>query len=243
MSVTPQLCKTVLVAALATALAMPAMAAVPATASASSAWVEASNRNAAIVLAAQAQFSPENASDTGLAQYDGLAADLGPNIVERQVAAMQKARAQLQQKLAVEKDERVRQDLQILMNAVDQEIMGAQLDARYALPWRSMSPMRGLGLRLTKLGTSSGQTASRKPSSRTLFALLGLLRTSPKTAMAPPSSSRSRRSMSRSKSAGIPKWPPDVSSSNMLLAQLTLNTTGNSGALAILGSDAPGSSP
>ena len=67
MSVTPQLCKTVLVAALATALAMPAMAAVPATASAASAWVEASNRNAAIVLAAQAQFSPENASDTGLA--------------------------------------------------------------------------------------------------------------------------------------------------------------------------------
>ena len=103
MSVTPQLCKTVLVAALSIAFTMPAMAAAPATVGASSAWVDASNRNAAIVLAAQAQFSPEDASDTGLAQYDGLAADLGPNITERHVAAMQKARAQLQQKLELER--------------------------------------------------------------------------------------------------------------------------------------------
>ncbi|MEG1326067.1 MAG: hypothetical protein RSD99_14340, partial [Janthinobacterium sp.] len=87
MSVIPKLHQTVLAALLATAFVMPAMANAPAAASAPSAWVEASNRNAAIVLAAQAQFSPENASDTGLAQYDGLAADLGPNITERPVAA------------------------------------------------------------------------------------------------------------------------------------------------------------
>lgn len=144
MSVIPKVHQTVLAALLSTAFAMPAMAAgpaVPAAASASSAWVEASNRNAAIVLAAQAQFSPENASDTGLAQYDGLAADLGSNIVERQVAAMQQARAQLQQKLELERDERVRQDLQILTQAVDQEIMGAQLDAKYTLPWVDVPQM------------------------------------------------------------------------------------------------------
>ena len=145
MFVSPQLCKTVLAATLATAfstvLAMPARAAAPAAASASSAWVEASNRNAAIVLAAQAQFSPERASDTGLAQYDGLAADLGPKLTERYVAAMQQARAQLQQKLAAEKDERIRQDLQILTNAVDQSIAGAQLEAKYSLPWMDVPQM------------------------------------------------------------------------------------------------------
>ncbi|MEG2029279.1 MAG: DUF885 domain-containing protein [Janthinobacterium sp.] len=141
MSVSPKLCRTVLsttlAAALATAFVAPAMAAAPAAvvAPASSAWVEASNRNAAIVLEAQAQFSPESASDTGLPQYDGLASDLGPKITERYVAAMQKARAALQQRLAKEKDERVRQDLLILIGAVERDIAGAQLDAKYTLPW------------------------------------------------------------------------------------------------------------
>ncbi|MFM2087982.1 MAG: hypothetical protein RLZZ237_2851 [Pseudomonadota bacterium] len=136
MSVRPKLYKTVMAAtlalALASAFAAPAIAATPA---ASAAWVEASNRNAAIVLEAQAQFSPENASDTGLPQYDGLATDLGPKITERYVAAMQQARTKLQQRLAAEKDERIRQDLEILTHAVDNEITGAQLDARYTLPW------------------------------------------------------------------------------------------------------------
>ncbi|MBB5368457.1 MULTISPECIES: DUF885 domain-containing protein [unclassified Janthinobacterium] len=136
MSVRPKLYKTVLAAtlavALATAFAAPATAVTPA---ASTAWVEASNRNAAIVLEAQAQFSPENASDTGLSQYDGLATDLGPKITERYVAAMRQARIKLQQRLAAEKDERIRQDLEILTHAVDNEITGAQLDAKYTLPW------------------------------------------------------------------------------------------------------------
>ena len=136
MSVRPKLSKTILAAtlavALATAFAAPATAATPA---ASAAWVDASNRNAAIVLEAQAQFSPENASDTGLSQYDGLATDLGPKITERYVAAMQQARIKLQQRLAAEKDERIRQDLEILTHAVDNEITGAQLDAKYSLPW------------------------------------------------------------------------------------------------------------
>ena len=47
----PKLHQTVLAAALSIAFAMPAMAAAPAAAGAESAWVEASNRNAAIVLA------------------------------------------------------------------------------------------------------------------------------------------------------------------------------------------------
>src|SRR5471032_1310309 len=136
MSVRPKLYKTVLAAtlalALASAFAAPAIAVAPA---ASAAWVDASNRNAAIVLEAQAQFSPENASDTGLSQYDGLATDLGPKITERYASAMQQARIKLQQRLAAEKDERIRQDLEILTHAVDNEITGAQLDAKYTLPW------------------------------------------------------------------------------------------------------------
>ena len=122
--------------ALASAFSSAAMAA-----PASTAWVETSNRNAAIVLAAQAQFSPENASDTGLPQYDGLAADLGPDIVARQVAALRQARGKLQQKLELERDERIRQDLEILIGAVDQEIAGAQIEDKYSLPWIDVPQM------------------------------------------------------------------------------------------------------
>lgn len=141
MSVSPKLRQTVfalaLAAAFSTTVAIPAIAA-PA---ASAAWVETSNRNAAIVLEAQATFSPENASDTGLPQYDGLAADLGPNIVERQVAALQQARGKLQLKLELERDERIRQDLEILIKAVDQEIAGARIDDKYSLPWIDVPQM------------------------------------------------------------------------------------------------------
>lgn len=141
MSVSPKLRQTVfalaLAAAFSTTVAIPAIAA-PA---ASAAWVETSNRNAAIVLEAQAKFSPENASDTGLSQYDGLAADLGPNIVERQVAALQQARGKLQLKLELERDERIRQDLEILLGAVDQEIAGARIEDKYSLPWIDVPQM------------------------------------------------------------------------------------------------------
>ena len=141
MSVSLKLRQTVfalaLAAAFSTTVAIPAIAA-PA---ASAAWVETSNRNAAIVLEAQAKFSPENASDTGLSQYDGLAADLGPNIVERQVAALQQARGKLQLKLELERDERIRQDLEILIKAVDQEIAGALIEDKYSLPWIDVPQM------------------------------------------------------------------------------------------------------
>ena len=99
------------------------------------AWVETSNADTTKVLEAQAKFSPEDASNFGLAQYDGLASDLGPNINQRYISAMQAVRGQLQGRLQAEKDGRVRQDLQILIDAVDDEITGTRLDEKYNLPW------------------------------------------------------------------------------------------------------------
>lgn len=99
------------------------------------AWVAASNINTDRVLAAQARFAPENASDAGLAAWDGAVIDLGPRIAERYAAAMRATRADLQQRLKTEKDVRVRQDLAILVSALDNEIAGSLLDEKYALPW------------------------------------------------------------------------------------------------------------
>ena len=99
------------------------------------AWVEASNRYSSQLLRAQALFSPEEASSAGLAEYDGFSVDLGPDIDARYSAAMQAMRARLQSQLGLEKDERVRQDLAILINSIDIDLAGIELSAKHDLPY------------------------------------------------------------------------------------------------------------
>lgn len=139
-----------------------------ASAASPNAWVEASNRDTAVVLEAQARFAPENASDNGLSQYDGLAMDFGPDITTRYVAALTEARAKLQLRLAAEKDERIAQDVQILIKAVDQEIAGAQLDAKYTLPWVDVPQM--------VFGSMQGLLQEQRPAARRARALERLQR-------------------------------------------------------------------
>ena len=105
------------------------------------AWVTASNLDTRYLLQAQAKFSPEQATYAGLAAYDGLAADLGPDINTRYIAAMQAERLRLQKRLAAEKDAQVRQDLQILLSSVDDDIAGVRLDEKYNLPWIDVPQM------------------------------------------------------------------------------------------------------
>lgn len=123
---------TLLAAAVASTTASAASAVAPA---APEAWVAASNLNTDKVLEAQAKFAPENASDAGLAAYDGAVIDLGPRIAERYAAAMRSTRDDMQRRLKAEKDVRVRQDLAILVSALDDEIAGTVLDEKYTLPW------------------------------------------------------------------------------------------------------------
>jgi hypothetical protein len=99
------------------------------------AWVTASNAETTRLLKAQAVFQPEGASSAGLTEYDGLAMDLGPDINARYVAAMQKERAHLVERLAAEQDRQVRQDLQILIASVDEDITGIRLNEKYVLPF------------------------------------------------------------------------------------------------------------
>ena len=98
-------------------------------------WVAISNVETTHVLEAQAKFSPEDASDAGLTQYDGLVSDLGPNINARYIAAMETTRAQIKTRLDGEKNPQVRQDLEILLRSIDDEITGTRLNEKYYLPW------------------------------------------------------------------------------------------------------------
>ena len=105
------------------------------------AWIATSNAYTRKVLDAQARFAPEDASGSGLAQYDGLVTDMGPQIDARYTAAMSTTRDQLQRALATESDPLVRQDLQILISSLDDDIAGIALEAKYDLPWADVPRM------------------------------------------------------------------------------------------------------
>ncbi|MEQ4573925.1 MAG: DUF885 domain-containing protein [Gammaproteobacteria bacterium] len=111
--------------------AAPAKAAAPATPQ----WVARSNEYAQILLQAQAPFQPEFVSFFGVPGYDDKVVDLGPNHDQRERDALAKARAALHEKLAVERDANVRQDLEIMLAAIDRQVEGSQLQERYLLPW------------------------------------------------------------------------------------------------------------
>jgi uncharacterized protein (DUF885 family) len=98
-------------------------------------WVARSNRDAQVLLQAQAAFQPERASSIGLPGYDDKVSDLGPRYRERMRAAFALARSQLKSDLAGETDANVRQDLRIMLDAADRRIAGSELDERLMLDW------------------------------------------------------------------------------------------------------------
>ena len=150
--------------ALSLAIAMPtcafaqATAAVPAAAkkapAAAPAWVQTSNRYAQILLEAQLRFQPESASFFGIPGYDDKVADLGPDNAARFRNATAEAKAKLQEKLQLESDPNVRQDLEIMIQAADDNIETAQVNERLVLPFTDASQLVFQGLQ----GLLSDQT-------------------------------------------------------------------------------------
>ncbi|MCC4597770.1 DUF885 domain-containing protein [Xanthomonas campestris pv. phormiicola] len=135
----------VLAIALALVAPLPVLAqAAPAAASAeaaSPAWVKRSNDVAQILLQAQAPFQPEEVSFFGVPGYDDKVTDLGPDNARRYRDAIAKARRALQEKLEVERDPNVRQDLAIMIHAADQAVEGSTLNERLLLPWQDAPQM------------------------------------------------------------------------------------------------------
>lgn len=117
------------------------------TVPASPTWVTRSNEHAQVLLAAQAQFSPEDMSFLGVPGYDDRVADFKPENAERFRAAMAKARDALKAKLATERDPNVRQDLEIMIRAADERIETSALNERLLLPWSDVPQLMFTGLR------------------------------------------------------------------------------------------------
>ena len=98
-------------------------------------WIEQSNENALLVLQAQAEFEPEGIARAGLTEYDADVIDLKANYEERQTASDRLLLAELNKRLALKQDPRVRQDLKILIQSLEDNIETRRIDSQYLLPY------------------------------------------------------------------------------------------------------------
>lgn len=104
-------------------------------------WIDRSNTDAKVLLDVMAKFSPEFASQIGVLGFDDKVVDLKPDVDERSRAALADAKAKLEKMLADEKDANVRQDLQIMIKAADQQIEGIDLNHKYMLPYQDVGQL------------------------------------------------------------------------------------------------------
>jgi hypothetical protein len=133
---------------LAGALALAAFAAPAFSAPAAPpAWVVKSDQNTRILLDQLARFAPESAGELGVPGLDEQILDRTPGFEERARAASRKMREELRRRLGAETDPRVRQDLEILIQAVDDDEKGGELGRKYNLPYSNVTQTVFGGLR------------------------------------------------------------------------------------------------
>lgn len=123
-------------AAIALAVALPAaplLAQDQAETPATPQWVETSNAYTQKLIEFEASIFPSGASFAGYEQYDGLVNDMALDRDERYVAGARALRAEFAAAMASETNAYVKQDLQILIDAIDRNIEGTELGNRYML--------------------------------------------------------------------------------------------------------------
>ena len=107
----------------------------PATQAAEQDWIAQSNEFTQILLNVNARYQPESASSLGLEQYDRQIFDLKPKYDERQEADLAAAVRQLETSRASIKDERIAQDIDILIDAAKRQATTSALNRRLMVPY------------------------------------------------------------------------------------------------------------
>ena len=102
-------------------------------------WVQTSNEHAQVVLEAVAKFSPESAGSIGVDGLDEEILDLREELYERDLADSERVIGELRIRLTEESHPAVRQDLGILIKAVEDSIETTKLNRKYMLPYRNIS--------------------------------------------------------------------------------------------------------
>ena len=110
-------------------------------------WVERSNSYSQILLEVIAELSPESAAEVGVHGFDNSIIDLKPGINKRAIKSFNEAREKLSTILAKETHPAVRQDLEILIAAIDDALQEIALEQEYYFPYFNASELIYNGLR------------------------------------------------------------------------------------------------
>jgi uncharacterized protein (DUF885 family) len=97
------------------------------------AWVSRSDENAKLLLDTDARYDPETASQQGEEAYDEAILDLSHDRYAQQQAELRAVVVEYRRRLAAESDIHVKQDLQILIDAAEQENRTNALTRKYFL--------------------------------------------------------------------------------------------------------------
>jgi hypothetical protein len=104
-------------------------------------WIKRSDEYAQVLLKLQAKYAPESAAQAGVEGLDDQISQFPANRRAEAKADGQNALRQLQKALATEKDPLVRQDLQIMITAAEQNQRGRELDEKYDMPYFNVSQL------------------------------------------------------------------------------------------------------
>ncbi|HXJ75906.1 MAG TPA: DUF885 family protein, partial [Candidatus Dormibacteraeota bacterium] len=99
------------------------------------AWVARSNTNAQLLLLLMAKYNPESASQLGVDGFDEQITDLSRDQFEPANADSRAAIAELQKRLAGEMDSKVKQDLEILIEAAQDRLRSRALNRKHFMPY------------------------------------------------------------------------------------------------------------
>ncbi len=110
-------------------------------------WVERSNQNAKLLLDLQARYSPEGAGRAGAEGVDEQISDLSAAAQQRMRKELGTLRAEFRKRAAAERHPKVRQDLQILIDSIDEEIESSEVNERYLVEYRAVAHLVFQGLR------------------------------------------------------------------------------------------------
>jgi uncharacterized protein DUF885 len=110
-------------------------------------WVAKSNEHAKVLLEAMARTSPESAAQYGVEGIDEEISDLTPGYRERNREITLEAQAELKKRLAAETDPRVKQDLEIMLDAVDLDLETTAVSEKLNVPYRDISRLVFFSLR------------------------------------------------------------------------------------------------
>ncbi len=121
-------------------------AAVPVAADESD-WVATSNEHAQVVLELLAAFNPEGAASLGVDGLDEEIFDLTEGVYERGISATRALLAEMEKRHAAATHPKVKQDLEILIQALEDNITTSELNREQMLPYFNMSQTIFFGVR------------------------------------------------------------------------------------------------